>query len=43
MKKFENFTAFLKVLQTAPEQDMNNEFIISGITEDTCGIYSCFC
>lgn len=33
MKKFDNFRRHLKVLRLAPEQDLNNEFIISGIID----------
>lgn len=33
MKKFENFTTYLHVLEKASEQDLENEFIISGIID----------
>ena len=33
MKKFDNYTSHLKVLQKAPEQDLTNEFIVSGIID----------
>lgn len=33
MKKYDNFTSHLLVLEKAPEQDMENEFIISGIID----------
>ncbi len=37
MKKFEFFCKHLKVLKRAPEQDRDNEFIISGII-DFCSV-----
>ena len=33
MKKYDNFCANLRVLSRAGEQDLNNEFIISGIID----------
>lgn len=33
MKKFDNFVSHLAVLQKSPEQDLNNEFIVSGIID----------
>ncbi len=33
MKKFDNFVSNLAVLQKSPEQDLNNEFIVSGIID----------
>lgn len=33
MKKFDNFISHLAILQKSPEQDLNNEFIISGIID----------
>lgn len=33
MKKFDNFVSHLAVLQKSPKQDLNNEFIISGIID----------
>ena len=33
MKKFDNFTSHLAVLQKSPEQDRSNEFIVSGIID----------
>ena len=33
MKKFENFTSNLNVLMNADKEDLNNEFIISGIID----------
>ena len=33
MKKFENFVANLEVLQRAKDEDLTNEFIISGIID----------
>lgn len=33
MKKYDIFTSHLLVLEKAPEQDMENEFIISGIID----------
>lgn len=33
MKKFENYTANLAVLSRAPQEDLENEFIISGIID----------
>lgn len=30
MKKYENYVSHLRVLEKAPEQDMDNEFIVSG-------------
>lgn len=33
MKKFDNYVSHLKVLQKAPQQDRENEFIVSGIID----------
>lgn len=33
MKKFDNFVSNLAVLQKSPGQDLNNEFIVSGIID----------
>ena len=33
MKKYENYCTHLHVLETAAEQDLENEFIISGIID----------
>jgi nucleotidyltransferase substrate binding protein (TIGR01987 family) len=33
MKKYDNYTSHLKVLQKAPAQDISNEFIVSGIID----------
>lgn len=33
MKKFEHFSKHLAVLKRAPEEDLENEFIISGIID----------
>ena len=33
MKKYENFSSHLKVLSRASEQDMENDFILSGIID----------
>lgn len=33
MKKFDNFCTHLKILQMANEQDMTNEFIVSGVID----------
>ena len=33
MKKFDNYRSNLRVLVTAKEQDLNNEFIVSGIID----------
>lgn len=33
MKKFENFVANLEVLKRAKDEDLTNEFIISGIID----------
>lgn len=33
MKKFENFISHLRVLERAEQEDLNNEFIISGIID----------
>lgn len=33
MKKFDNFRSNLRVLETAQEQDLANEFIVSGIID----------
>jgi nucleotidyltransferase substrate binding protein (TIGR01987 family) len=33
MKKYDNYTSHLKILQKAPEQDISNEFIVSGIID----------
>ena len=33
MKKFENYVSNLRVLEQANKEDLNNEFIISGIVD----------
>lgn len=33
MKKFDNFVSHLTVLQKSPDQDLSNEFILSGIID----------
>ena len=33
MKKFDNYQSNLRVLETAKEQDLDNEFIVSGIID----------
>lgn len=33
MKKFDNFSSNLKVLKCAEKEDLNNDFIISGIID----------
>lgn len=33
MKKFDNFSSNLEVLKHAEKEDLNNEFIISGIID----------
>ncbi len=33
MKKYDEYSKHLKVLQKAPDEDLNNEFIISGIID----------
>ena len=33
MKKYENFKKHIQVLERAQDEDLNNEFIISGIIE----------
>ena len=33
MKKFENFVANLEVLKRAKDEDLTNEFVISGIID----------
>lgn len=33
MKKYDNFVSHLKILEKSPEQDLGNEFIISGIID----------
>ena len=33
MKKFDNYRSNLRVLETAKEQDLDNEFIVSGIID----------
>ncbi len=33
MKKYENYASALEVLATAPQQDLNNEFVQSGIID----------
>jgi hypothetical protein len=33
MKKFENFEVHLQTLKKAPMEDLDNEFIISGIID----------
>lgn len=38
MKKFEHFKSNLKVLITAENEDLSNEFIIGGIIENHCVI-----
>lgn len=33
MKKYDNYTSHLAVLRKSPEQDLRNEFILSGIID----------
>ena len=33
MKKYENYVAALEVLRRAPEQDLSNEFVQSGVID----------
>ena len=33
MKKFENYCRYLRVLETAKDQDLSNEFVVSGVID----------